>query len=124
VKVVFWSAVGLITGFSVGTALAQFTMGQTAGQAPAVTDVWQSLITSGPLAVVLGYILWRVDSERKQLQQERDALLERVLTGLNSSSTSLNSVAATNSSIATGLQSLNTGVEALTREVQDLRRDR
>jgi hypothetical protein len=76
------------------------------GNPPVVTDVWNALVTSGPLAMLLGFILWRVDSERRQLQKERDALLERILTGLNNGTDSIRSIANTNTSLLSAFNSL------------------
>lgn len=98
-----WVAAALVLGYCVGQI--SFALAQT-GNPPVATDVWNTLITSGPLATLLGFILWRVDSERRQLQKERDALLERVLTGLNNGTHSIESIAATNSSLLGAFNSL------------------
>lgn len=101
---ILWATVGVALGFVLGHGMAWAQVG-TSGP-PQVTDVWNTLITSGPLASLLGFILWRVDSERRQLQKERDALLERVLTGLNNGASSIASIAATNASLTTAFASV------------------
>lgn len=103
-KIIIGIALGAVAGFAIGHGVA---MAQSAaGQSPLANDVWNTLITSGPLATLLGFILWRVDSERRQLQKERDALLERVLTGLSNGTTSIQSIAQTNSSLLSAFNSL------------------
>ena len=98
-----WVAAGLVVGIFLGQGIA---WAQT-GTVPTPNDVWNTLITSGPLASLLGFMLWRVDSERRQLQKERDALLERVLTGLNSGTVSIQSIAETNRSLLTAFTSIS-----------------
>lgn len=93
----------MLLGFALGQGVAWAQVGTTHPVAP---DVWNTLITSGPLATLLGFILWRVDSERRQLQKERDALLERVLTGLNNGTATGQAIAQTNSSLLVAFNSL------------------
>lgn len=98
-----WIAAAVVLGYCAGQI--SYALAQT-GNPPVATDVWNTLITSGPLATLLGFILWRVDSERRQLQKERDGLLERVLLGLASVTQSTKDVATTANSLLQALQSL------------------
>lgn len=55
-----------------------------------VNDIWTAARQAGPFAALLTTYMWlRSEAERRKLQDERDELLERVLTGMNSSTTAL-----------------------------------
>ena len=50
-----------------------------------LNDLWTSAKQAGPFATMLMTYMWfRADSERQNLQKERDALLERVVVSINS----------------------------------------
>lgn len=50
----------------------------------AIRDIWEFAKGAGPFGTVLMWYVWqRSDNERRKLQGERDALLERVLTANN-----------------------------------------
>lgn len=93
----------LVAGFALGHGVAFAQTGQTPGPA----DIWQMLFTSGPLAVCLGVALYRVDLERRTMLREKDALLERVLMGLNNVTTSINSIGETSQKILQAFDSLS-----------------
>lgn len=48
-------------------------------------DIWDYARNAGPFGAALMWWMWqRADNERRELQKERDGLLERVLNGMNS----------------------------------------
>lgn len=58
-------------------------------------DLWASAKQAGPFATMLMVYLWYLErKDRLKLQGERDALLERVLTIINTMSISLTTVGA------------------------------
>lgn len=103
----FWVVIGSICmGLAAGQLTQAIAQAVTAGNPPIASDIWNTLLTSGPLATLLGFILWRVDSERRQLQRERDGLIERVLMAIVSVTQSTKDVATTANSLLQALQSL------------------
>lgn len=83
------------------------------------SDVWSLLITQGPIVVVLAFGLWRTDLERRQLQTERAALLERTLKALSDTNTSVQSMVAAIASNNQLLTALNTTLELLAERVNN-----
>ena len=83
-----------------------YALAQVGGTSQSPSDLWQMLITHGPLTAVLAFILWRVDSERRQLQKERDSIIERVLTALNDARTAMHDVADASSSTSQSIHAL------------------
>lgn len=59
-------------------------MGAGPTEASMLTEIWNAAKAAGPFGnLLLLFLLWDAMKERKKLQGERDALLERVLTTFN-----------------------------------------
>lgn len=55
-----------------------------------VQDVWTAIQKAGTASAMIMFYMWvRSETERRKLQDERDGLLERVLTGMNNSTTAI-----------------------------------
>jgi hypothetical protein len=71
---------------------AWLALAQAAGGMPPanfVQDIWNTVQQAGPFASMLLLYMWlRSEAERRKLQDERDGLLERVVTALNNSTSS------------------------------------
>jgi hypothetical protein len=53
-------------------------------------DLWEAAKSAGPFAGLIMLALWWLErADRVQLQRERDALLERVLTTMHASSAAI-----------------------------------
>jgi hypothetical protein len=51
---------------------------------PILTGLWQSAQQAGPFAALILLVLWWFErDERRELQRERNALLERMLTAMS-----------------------------------------
>lgn len=82
--------------------------------APSPEVIWDVIFKTGPVAAVLGFILWRVNNERERLQKENNALRvemqaelkevrERLFTALNNATIAITTSATTVESIRTAL---------------------
>lgn len=48
-------------------------------------EIWEAAKLAGPFGtLIMAFVWWRTDSERKHLQKERDGLLERMLLSMTS----------------------------------------
>lgn len=82
VAAIFCFVVVLAWCVSFATAAFGQTVSPIIGEAGALHDIWDFAKTAGPFGTVLTFYVWqRADAERRKLQGERDALLERVLNG-------------------------------------------
>lgn len=92
-----------LAGYMIGTGTTVFA--QVSGSSPGFlpTDVWNTLITSSPLAAALGYGYWTANSERKQLQTERADLLERVVVALTQATATATAFIATNEKVLSAI---------------------
>lgn len=91
---------------------------------PLVPDQWWSLLTvGGPVAGILGVVLWKVNQERERLAKENRELREqyenelreireRLFAGLNNATIAITTGATTVEAVKTAL---NTIVDALIR---------
>jgi len=79
-----------MAGCAILNAAAQQLGVQAAAEPNFARDMWEFAKGAGPFGTVLMWYVWqRADNERRKLQGERDALLERVLTALNTAATGL-----------------------------------
>lgn len=70
---------------------------------PGIRDVWELAKGAGLFGTALMWYVWQRESnERRKLQGERDALLERVLTANNSQISSIESIRHLLQSVLTG----------------------
>lgn len=60
----------------------------------ALGDLWQLVQQAGPFgAAIMFYLWWQSDRERRKLQADYNALLERTLTGLHTATTAVSDLA-------------------------------